>query len=196
MIRLAERCYHYTKVIMVAWKRPRDQWVKLNTDGSALCNPGRMGAGGIIRDHNGEMVLAFATPLREGTNNQAEIGAAIFGLTWAVQSGHRNVALEVDSQLLMHWIALKAKPPWSVNTQIQQLQQLIRQTHSFTCKHIFREANFVADSLAKYSHKITTPQIYYSIQQLPKQARAYYQLDMIGMASFRRRKTKKIHEPP
>ncbi|KAH0694811.1 hypothetical protein KY285_021908 [Solanum tuberosum] len=195
MIRLAERCYHYTKVIMVAWKRPRDQWVKLNTDCSALFNPGRIGAGGIIRDHNGEMVLAFATPLGEGTNNQAEIGAAIFGQTWAVQLGYINVILEVDSQLLVYWIMLKAKPPWSVNTQVQQLQVLIRHTHNFKCKHIFRESNFVADSLAKPSHRITSPQIYCNSQQLPKEARAYYQLDMLEMASFRRRKIKKIKEP-
>ncbi|XP_015159877.1 uncharacterized protein [Solanum tuberosum] len=196
LIKQAEKCFHDTKVIMVSWQRPPEQWVKLNTDGSALSNPGRIGAGGVIRDHSGEMILAFATPLGNGTNNQAEIGAAIFGMTWVLQLGYRSVILEVDSQLLIDWIMLKAKPPWSINSQVQRLQELIRQTHNFRCKHTFREANYVADSLSKQSHKITSPQIYCSNQQLPKEARAYYQLDMIEIANFRRKKIKKIKEPP
>ncbi|XP_015160335.1 uncharacterized protein [Solanum tuberosum] len=175
---------------------PPARWVKINTDGSALSNPGRIGAGGILRDQMGAMLLAFATPLGEGTNNQAEIGAAIFGMTWVLQLGYKNVVLEVDSQLLVDWITQKAKPPWSISIQLQQLQELIRQTHNFRCKHNFREANFVANSLSKQSHKLTSPQIYCSNQQLPKEARAYYQLEMIEMASFRRRKIKRIKEPP
>ncbi|KAH0661509.1 hypothetical protein KY284_026440 [Solanum tuberosum] len=142
------------------------------------------------------MLLAFATPLGEVTNNQAEIGEAIFGMTWVLQLGYKSVILEVDSQLLVDWITQKAKPPWSINTQLQQLQELIRKTHNFRFKHTFREANFVADSLSKQNHKFTSPQIYCNIQQLPKEARAYYQLDMIEMASFRRRKIKRIKEPP
>ncbi|XP_049381372.1 uncharacterized protein LOC125845930 [Solanum stenotomum] len=104
LIKQAGKCFHDTKVFIVYWQRPPEQWVKLNTDGSALSNPGRTGAGGIIREHNGEMILAFATPLGNGTNNQAEIGAAIFGMTWVLQLGYKSVVLEVDSQLLVDWI--------------------------------------------------------------------------------------------
>ncbi|KAH0746322.1 hypothetical protein KY285_007979 [Solanum tuberosum] len=104
---------------MVLWKKPPDQWSKLNTDGSALSNPGKIGAGGILRDHKGQMILAFATRLGEDTNNQAEMEAAIFGLTWSLQVGYRNVILEVDSQLLVDWIMLKTKPPWSISKQAQ-----------------------------------------------------------------------------
>ncbi|XP_049348975.1 uncharacterized protein LOC125813529 [Solanum verrucosum] len=46
---------------------------KLNTDGSALNNPGKIGGGGILRDSNGTIIYAFAIPLGEGTNNQVEI---------------------------------------------------------------------------------------------------------------------------
>jgi len=142
------------------------------------------------------MVLAFATPLGEGTNNQAEAEAAIFGMTWAFELGYRKLILEVDSQLLVDWIMHKANRHWSINIQVMKLQALIEQTQEFACKHAFREANFVADSLSKHSHKITTPQLYFNIHQLPKEARGFYRLDMIEMASFRRRKIKTIKEPP
>ncbi|KAK4729613.1 hypothetical protein R3W88_022601 [Solanum pinnatisectum] len=179
-----EMCFHDIKIHKVHWQRPPEQWVKLNTDGSALSNPGRIGAGGIIRDHRGEMILAFATPLGEGTNNQAEVRAAIFGMTWLLQIGYRNVILEVDSQLL------------SIHAHVQQVMDLIRQASRFQCKHIYREANTVADLLSKESHKMTSSSIYNSSQQLPKEARGYYQLDIMEMASFRRRKIKRIKEPP
>uniref|UniRef100_M1DB97 RNase H family protein n=1 Tax=Solanum tuberosum TaxID=4113 RepID=M1DB97_SOLTU len=196
LFQLGERCIHNIKVTCVKWIKPPDQWVKINTDGSALINPGRIGAGGIIRNQDGEMILAFATPLGEGSNNLAELRAAVFGMSWLIHLGYKNVILEVDSQLLVDWITLKAKPPWSINTQLQQLQRLINQTNNFRSKHTLREANNVADSLSKQSHKITCPQIYCNNQQLPREARAYYQLDMLGMASFRRRKIKRIKEPP
>ncbi|KAK6803162.1 hypothetical protein RDI58_000946 [Solanum bulbocastanum] len=86
---------------MVSWHRPPEKWVKINTDGRTIGSLGRIGAGGIIRDHNGEMVLAYTTPLKEGNSNQAEVGAAIFGISWTLQMRLRRVILEVDSQPLV-----------------------------------------------------------------------------------------------
>lgn len=40
-----------------------------------------------MRDHEGKMLLAYTTPLGNGSNNQAEIGAAIYGMTWALELG-------------------------------------------------------------------------------------------------------------
>ncbi|KAH0689098.1 hypothetical protein KY289_016456 [Solanum tuberosum] len=66
-----ERCNQETRVILVMWKTPPPNRYKLNTDGSALHNPGKIGGGGILRDEQGIIIFAFAIPLGEGTNNQA-----------------------------------------------------------------------------------------------------------------------------
>ena len=97
LITTSERCKHEIKVWKVAWNRPPEEWIKLNTDGSALTNPGQTGAGGILRDKEGKMVMAFATPLGEGTNNTAEAEAVLFGLSWALELGHRNILIELDA---------------------------------------------------------------------------------------------------
>uniref|UniRef100_M1E0C2 RNase H family protein n=1 Tax=Solanum tuberosum TaxID=4113 RepID=M1E0C2_SOLTU len=73
-----ENCSQDTKVTAVQWTKPPYRWVKLNTDGSALSNPGSIGVGGVIRNHLGEIILAYSAPLGTGTNNQAEVEAAIF----------------------------------------------------------------------------------------------------------------------
>ncbi|XP_060202997.1 uncharacterized protein LOC132631440 [Lycium barbarum] len=41
------------------WKRPPLGWIKVNTDGNRF-GDGIIGAGGIVRDHEGNMVMAFA----------------------------------------------------------------------------------------------------------------------------------------
>lgn len=70
--------------------------MKLNTDGSALDNPRKIGGGGILRDYQGKMIYAFVIPLGIGTNNQAEIQATTFGINWCVQHGYNKIIMEVD----------------------------------------------------------------------------------------------------
>nr|XP_010315780.1 uncharacterized protein LOC104644285 [Solanum lycopersicum] len=196
LIHMSERCVHDIKVNMVTWTRPKDQWIKVNTDGSAINNPGKMGVGGILRDKSDRLVMALTTPLGEGTNNKAELEAVILGLTWALELGYKNIILELVSQLVVHWILKEAAPQWSIITQLGRLQNLISQTQNFKCLHVFREANWVADALSKHSHKTTTPQVYFNIQQMPKEARSYNHLHLLQMPSVRRKKTKRIKEPP
>ena len=51
------------KVNIVSWKPPLTTKYKLNTDGSALTNPGKIGGGGILRNEYGDIIYAFAIPL-------------------------------------------------------------------------------------------------------------------------------------
>ena len=47
-------------VKQIQWKRPSHGWVKLNTYGSSLGNPGPAGGGGVIRDEEGAWIVGFA----------------------------------------------------------------------------------------------------------------------------------------
>ncbi|WMV45635.1 hypothetical protein MTR67_039020 [Solanum verrucosum] len=51
--RMVENCRQETMLRIVKWKKPSQPLLKLNTDGSALSNPGNIGGGGILRDHQG-----------------------------------------------------------------------------------------------------------------------------------------------
>ena len=62
LIQMSERSVHDIKVNIVTWSRLIYQWLKVNTDGSAITNRGMLGAGGILRDKNGRLVMAFTTP--------------------------------------------------------------------------------------------------------------------------------------
>lgn len=82
----------------------------MNTDGSAVTNPGRLGASGILGDKQGKVVMAFETQLGEGTNNKDEIEAANFGLTVALELGCNNILFELDSQVVVQWVVKKKVP--------------------------------------------------------------------------------------
>ncbi|KAH0696585.1 hypothetical protein KY289_014067 [Solanum tuberosum] len=78
---LNEKCFHETNVTLVQWMKPPDVWFKINTDGSALDNLGSIGAGGILRNTNKDLIFSYSVPLGHGTNNQVEVEAAVFGLS-------------------------------------------------------------------------------------------------------------------
>ncbi|WMV30192.1 hypothetical protein MTR67_023577 [Solanum verrucosum] len=158
---------------------------KLNTDGSALNNPGKIGGGGILRDSNGTIIYAFAIPLGEGTNNQVEVQAASYGLNWCIQHGYQNIILEVDSELLTKWFLQIFDPSWRLNKFVQELQDIAKHCAYGHCVHTYREANSTTDLLSKQSHQHDIIQHYYTPNQLPKAAK---EQQSTGMATTPPRK--------
>ncbi|KAG2686113.1 hypothetical protein I3760_10G162100 [Carya illinoinensis] len=68
------------KIRVVQWTRPPQDWVKLNIDGSSLGNPGMAGAGGVIRDAGGKLLVAYYVFLGQGSNNFAEMRSLVEGV--------------------------------------------------------------------------------------------------------------------
>ncbi|WMV41212.1 hypothetical protein MTR67_034597 [Solanum verrucosum] len=177
------------------WKTPPTNKYKLNTDGSALHNSEKIGGRGILRDDQGVIIYAFVVPFGEGTNNQAEVHAACYGLNSCIQHGYTNILLEVDYELLTKWL-LQVSIPWRMHRFIQELKTLANQLVCFECLHIYREANGTSDLLAKHSHQNDIEQHYYTPQQLPHAVKGSYLLEKMGVHNFRRKKLKRIKQPP
>ncbi|WMV08066.1 hypothetical protein MTR67_001451 [Solanum verrucosum] len=127
---------------------PYLQW----PEACAMNNPGKIGGGGILRDHQGNMRYAFSIPLGIGSNNFTETLAAQQGIYWCVQHGFKKIIREVDSKLLANWISYKSKPPWQIPQHIRELIRRVRQLKFFEYRHIFGEANSTTNFLAKGSH--------------------------------------------
>lgn len=51
--------YITKETIQILWQRPPWDFVKINVDGSSLSNPGRIGAGGLIRFSTGNFPVGF-----------------------------------------------------------------------------------------------------------------------------------------
>lgn len=99
----------WKQVHLVHWQKLVIGWFKLNVDGSCLGYPGRMGAGGVIRDEDGILKLAFAECLDLETNNSAELLILFHGLMECRELGIQRVEVELDSLLIVDWLEKKKK---------------------------------------------------------------------------------------
>ncbi|OIT33833.1 hypothetical protein A4A49_52256 [Nicotiana attenuata] len=166
---IVEKVEHHTSVHQVLWHKPTPSFVKTNSDGSALGNPGKIGAGVIIRGQQGQFIHAIACPLGVGTNNQAETEAAYLGIKWCIENDFTKLHLEADSKLLILWLTTSSEAPW--------------------------EANCPADSLSKLSHDLTTLTHFNSQLELPPHIRGQIILDQQNTPAFRHKKTTRVIFP-
>ncbi|KAH0773494.1 hypothetical protein KY290_010631 [Solanum tuberosum] len=124
LIHMIETCQHETKIRIIKWNRPPNNIHKLNTDGSALNNPRKIGGERILRDSNGNMAYAFTIPLGIHTNYQAKTQATTHGIYWFVQHGYERIIFVVDLKLLTKWINNNIKPPWKIQQHLKDLLNL------------------------------------------------------------------------
>ncbi|XP_060195177.1 uncharacterized protein LOC132624410 [Lycium barbarum] len=167
----------------VFWKRPAINFLKINSDGSH--KDGSSGGGGVIRDSQGKMIMAYSIPFDEVSNNVAEAKALLFGIQWSIQNGINSLELETDSMILAAWVKDVFKIPW----QVDAIKRALTGT-SWSIKHCFREANKVADTLASLSHSFQTNKLYNNFDDLPLKVKGLINLDKAGFPNFRVRNKK------
>ncbi|KAL6136666.1 hypothetical protein ACLB2K_061961 [Fragaria x ananassa] len=107
---------------------PSDNCFKLNIDDSRSTSSGKIGAGGVIRDHRGSWISSFQINL-----------------------GINNLSIEYDSVVLVQLFQC-------ANLEMHPLGSLLKGCKNFMyalgttqINHIFREPNMTVDALAKNS---------------------------------------------
>ncbi|KAF5465389.1 hypothetical protein F2P56_015402 [Juglans regia] len=172
-----------TEVKLVEWKKPRVGWVKLNTDGCSLGNPGRSGIGGVIRDDQGNLRLAYAQQIPEGTNNNAELISLLHGLRNCREMGLQLVEVEMDSNILVNRLRKRNCGIWYLEDFWEEIMQLLSSTR-YTVNHIYREGNGLADSLAKLG-AAGSLSCWRNSVELPTQVKGIYRVDKAGLPALR-----------
>jgi ribonuclease HI len=120
----------------------------INTDGGSRGNPGPAGIGVVIKDDAGELVYQYGGYIGETTNNTAEYKALIKALEEAGHLGATDVAINMDSELIVRQMLgqYKIKEP-SLQPLAQQVLNLLKQFQSHSFTHVRREYNKEADAL-------------------------------------------------
>lgn len=81
--------------LLSRWKRLSHGWVKLNTDGSSLGNPGPAGGGEVIRDEEGAWIVGF--PRNTGITSCISLGTSQDGLVLCISRNFNAVEVELDA---------------------------------------------------------------------------------------------------
>lgn len=138
----------------VRWIPPLAGWIKLNCDGGYDSRLKLASAGGVLRNSTGAWIMGFSQTLDICSAWEAEVWAVHTGLSLALSTGVVKLHLESDSWEVIQALQLRElKPPWC--SQLIQCRLLLNRFHEVTLDHIFREANQVADGLAKMAHSFS-----------------------------------------
>ncbi|KAI0495983.1 hypothetical protein KFK09_022290 [Dendrobium nobile] len=131
---------------MVYWVKTKPPFIKLNTDGSV--GLAYAGAGGLIRDFQGDIISGFAAPVKRLDVLWAELNALFLGVQLCSKKGYHDVWIELDSNLIVTSI-LENFIGNAKNFYIFRKIRDILLTLNFRISHIYREGNMCADWLAK-----------------------------------------------
>nr|KYP61053.1 Putative ribonuclease H protein At1g65750 family [Cajanus cajan] len=103
-----------------------------------------------MRDSAGRFVLAYSGRLGHVSTVEAELLAILHGLR-IIRSHNVNarVQVESDSSMAVDLISDGCPRHHSCFNIIEEIKSLCFQLNIISCSHIFREANRVADALAK-----------------------------------------------
>ncbi|KAL8546919.1 hypothetical protein ACS0TY_006582 [Phlomoides rotata] len=136
--------------IVIRWRPPQADWIKVNVDGSTPLSPGPLFAGAIFRNSRGFFVAAFSKTVGWGYPLEAELAAIFHAILFAYDYGWLSLWVESDSTLAIHTIQRRIQIiPWRLQglwEKVQMAQPHMRITYS----HILREGNQAADTIAKF----------------------------------------------
>lgn len=135
--------------IPIRWLKPPMNWLKLNTDGVSLGNPGKAGGGGVIRDSASRWVKGFSRSIGLATSVMTECWTLRDGLHLASQLGIQNIVVELDAKTNVDILQSNQKTNNSFSPILIDCRLLLINFPQSRVRHVFREANFCADALAR-----------------------------------------------
>ncbi|KAF9595312.1 hypothetical protein IFM89_038464 [Coptis chinensis] len=127
------------------WTKPKEGMVKLNTDGALSDTRG--GGGGAIRDHKGDVLLAFMTAGGMKSIMFQELKAIYMGLQGCLFIYQMRVLVAYDSLMAIKVFQRQEKPPWYCAEIAAAILEMVRRFNQVVFTHVFREANRTADHL-------------------------------------------------
>jgi len=132
------------------WKRPVEDVLKINSDGSFNPKTGAGGWGAVIRNSMGQVVKAGAGHIHHALDAfHTEVIAALEGVKMAKMAGMTNVVLETDAILLKYALVNNSFRQSSVGGLIHEIKAIADACFSsFSCCHCNRGYNQVAHAFA------------------------------------------------
>nr|KYP57512.1 Putative ribonuclease H protein At1g65750 family [Cajanus cajan] len=136
------------------WKRPPERFIKLNGDG-AVTKDGYGSCGGVVRDSEGRFIIAFSKNLGRCSIIQSELWALLLGLR-LIQNHHLGgqISIESDSKEAVKLIEEGCNRGHPCYDLVKSINDLTLHFSFFSYSHIAREANLVADKLARLRSRL------------------------------------------
>ncbi|XP_073026701.1 uncharacterized protein [Primulina eburnea] len=144
------------------WHKPPPHFLKCNTDAAIFTDNNTFGLSSVLRDENGEFM---ACRVQHGPGNpmvkECEFLALLNAITWIKEMNMTNVIFELDAKTIVDVIKSSDHDTMEFGFLVHQCKHLINQGTSFSVQFAYRQANALADTLAKAAHFYASPSIYF-----------------------------------
>lgn len=129
-------------------------------DGASKGNPGKAGAGAILRANDGSVICRLREGVGVATNNVAEYRAMILGMKYALKKGFTGIHIQGDSKL----VCMQIDGSWKVKnenmaTLYKVAKELKDKFSSFQISHVLRNFNSDADAQANLAINLADGQV-------------------------------------
>ncbi|KAK9019400.1 hypothetical protein V6N11_053924 [Hibiscus sabdariffa] len=128
--------------------------VKFNVDGSFLLN--RVGCGGVLRNHKGEVIAIFSGPVDCFGTDYSELVAVKMVLNLFKETnmfGKARLVIESDSQIVLKWLQNFSTRPWKLWSLFEEIDRNLKEIPGTIFVFVPRARNSFADFLAKSGAK-------------------------------------------
>lgn len=135
----------------IKWLPPNRNFVKVNCDGAVTLFGAVAAVGGVIRNHQGEMLLGFSSHLGACSITEAELWAIFMGCKLAGLNGFTRGVVESDSLVAVKLLRDGCSSLHPFFNLVKNIQDLLVAAGEWSVSaHTLREGNQTADSFAKF----------------------------------------------
>ncbi|XP_019155210.1 PREDICTED: uncharacterized protein LOC109152089 [Ipomoea nil] len=144
--------------IWVKWLHPPEGRLKLNTD--AIFSDAGAAGGACVRGSRGQLIVGLCFRFEASSAMEAETLSLQLAVQWCAAFAMAPFAVEVDSLSLANLIsAHDTRIPWRIEPAVSYVRSTLSLWGS-SIRHIYREANHVADALATAGLGFNTSKIF------------------------------------
>ncbi|KAG6400396.1 hypothetical protein SASPL_137226 [Salvia splendens] len=149
---------------LIQWFAPASGCWKLNTDGAVKHSTKEASVGGVIRNSNGEWFLGYARRLGECSVLIAKLWAIYDCFKFAWEYNLRNVVVECDNITAVLMVNSRRNEGCNYSI-VRHILALIDKHWYVEVKHVYREANRVADFIADWGLKMLVFRLLNDLQE-------------------------------
>ncbi|KAJ1380330.1 Ribonuclease H domain [Sesbania bispinosa] len=137
--------------LYIKWIPPPVDWFKINTDGSALPFVHEAGCGGVLRDHSGRFIEAFAAFLGDCSIMFVELHALLLDVKLAIKLKIPRLVMESDSNSAIRFILHGYPRSHQCSLLVEEVINLASSIPGIIWSHTRREGNILANTFAKHA---------------------------------------------
>lgn len=164
---------------IIRWTLPGSRYVKLNFDGSVVNQ--RAASGFVIRNDLGHPIIVAARGVGQSTINVVECDLVLRdGLRMAASRGFKRIIVERDSKLIIEAVCGSFQSPWRLRTILADIHCLADSFEDISWKHVFHEANFLADVVTSVRHSVDDSHVWDMTIQLEGHAAFRFDCNQTG----------------